>query len=232
MATASQDLGAPVSPPRGTPPQVFKHHNHSYTSTHDWVESNAACPPPPPLGVIDLQDSNVNEECCDRNDSMHHRYPRAPDFYNVPCQPNHGPPAFQRDHPPHLPRGHQYGTAGGGSSGPNDPRSSSSSSTYIPRHCRDDSPPPRCHRRHSHSLSSESRQQSRMPPAHENVPEYMHNHRECTFELLTPGACLFHKDPDRPHHCHQSQSASPIFHAPLLPMRNRVPQVPCPVVPV
>ena len=74
--------------------------------------------------------------------------------------------------------------------------------TYIPRCHRDGSPPPRCHRRHSHSPSSESGQQSRMPPACENVPEYMHNHQEHTFKPLTPSARLFHKDPDRLHrHC-------------------------------
>ena len=231
-ATASQDLGAPVSPPRGTPPQVFEHRNHSYTSTRDWVESNAAHPPPPPPEVIDLQDSDVNEERRDRNDSMRHGYPRAPDFRNVPRQPDRGPPAFQRDRPPHLPRGRQYGAAGGGGGGPNDPGSSSSSSTYIPRRRRDDSPPPRRRRRRSRSPSSESGRRSRTPPARENVPEYMHNHRERTFEPLTPGARLFHEDPDRPRRRRRSRSASPIFRAPLPPMRNRVPRVPRPVVPV
>ena len=208
-ADASQNMGASVSIPRGTPVRPSEPRNPSRMSVRDWVHFNTAHPPPPPE-VVELQDADLNERR-DRDALIRHD-PR-------------GQPAFQRDRPPHLPRGRQYGAAGGAGGGPDDPESSSSSSTEIPRRRRDDTPRPRRRRRRSSSSSSSLRSRSRVPPAHGNVPEYMNNRRSRTFEPLAPGARIYDNDLDRPHRRGRLRSVSPLF-------RARTPPVPPPMAPM
>src|SRR5258708_657640 len=60
----------------------------------------------------------------------------------------------------------------------------------------------------------------------------MNNRWSHTFEPLTPGACIFAGEPDRAH-CHScSHSTSPLLCFQRPPMRNAVPRVPPPAVPV
>jgi hypothetical protein len=227
-AAGSQELGASMSMPMQTLPRSPASCNPSRMSVHDWVRYNAVHPPPLPE-VVNPQCTDLRDECRDRDAFMHNERPGTQGIRIIPTQCDISQPMFQRDHPPHLLGGLHHGAAGGAGGGPNDPRSSSSPSTEIPRHQRGETPWPRCRQRPSSGSDSSMRSGSPFPPTHGNIPKYMNSQQSCMFEPLAPGACIYNDKPDRACRRGRSRSASPLFRARTPPVRCAVPRVPPPM---